>query len=399
MQVKIAHTKPSARPPITSWDFCSRGELRRALEEIGDRLKAADLSFASTGDDIASLGAQLASIAEHLKRQSGDVPNPVPTTRYDIQLSPAGLYQQCLELREHLLLMEIGLRQDAVTRVNLALGQLRTCTTYESLSTALPRAVVTLGFGRALFSRVSRMQWIAEAGFSSRSADEGRRMVDIGSRPPFRELRGLFEHDVVVGRQAIIGSAARSIHRVHPELHAAIQSPAYVAAPIEVGSHVIGFVSADQSSRSGSVDDFDRELLSILCRGTGMILEQMAESERQAVMEGPSGRRRSRGDRPQAAASRYVGPDLTNRESEVGLLITRGMTNKEIAKYLTIAETTAKIHVKNVLQKLGAANRTEAAALLLTSQHYLPLADGQRSLSATGSPTTPSMWSSMARPM
>jgi ATP/maltotriose-dependent transcriptional regulator MalT len=58
---------------------------------------------------------------------------------------------------------------------------------------------------------------------------------------------------------------------------------------------------------------------------------------------------------------------LTNREREVLALVAEGLTNKEIAKHLYISESTAKLHVFRVRQKLGARSRTEAA-LLATKQ-------------------------------
>lgn len=344
---------------MTTWVNCSSDELRRALEEIGVRLKTARHAPADLYD-VRMLGAQLSSIVEHLQVRSGALALPHVAPRTNAMSTVLALYEQYLEIREFLLLMEMEQKQEAVVHVNDALGRLRICDTYEALATALPKAVVSLGFGRALFSRVSRMRWIAESGASIGNPSEARRMVAIGSRPPYRELRGLFEHEVVVERRAIIGSATRALDRVHPELHAEIQSQAYVAAPIEVGSHVIGFISADRSSRSGSVNEFDRELLSLLCRGTGLLLERMAKP----ILDRKSASKRGYEVRPPTARE-YVGPDLTHREFEVARLITRGMTNKEIAGHLTIAETTAKVHVKNILQKLGASNRTEAASLLL----------------------------------
>jgi DNA-binding CsgD family transcriptional regulator len=54
---------------------------------------------------------------------------------------------------------------------------------------------------------------------------------------------------------------------------------------------------------------------------------------------------------------------LTRRELEVLRLLGRGHTNKEIAAKLVIAEVTAKVHVRNILRKLQARSRTEAAIL------------------------------------
>ena len=52
---------------------------------------------------------------------------------------------------------------------------------------------------------------------------------------------------------------------------------------------------------------------------------------------------------------------LTERETEVLQLLADGRSNKEIARQLQIAETTVKSHVKNIMQKLDVASRTQAA--------------------------------------
>ena len=57
------------------------------------------------------------------------------------------------------------------------------------------------------------------------------------------------------------------------------------------------------------------------------------------------------------------GADLTQREREVLALLADGKTNREIAQQLIISESTARLHVSNILSKLGASNRTEAASL------------------------------------
>lgn len=52
---------------------------------------------------------------------------------------------------------------------------------------------------------------------------------------------------------------------------------------------------------------------------------------------------------------------LTKREHEILLLISKGMSNKEIARRLEIVETTVKVHVKHLLRKLNLRSRVEAA--------------------------------------
>ena len=55
-------------------------------------------------------------------------------------------------------------------------------------------------------------------------------------------------------------------------------------------------------------------------------------------------------------------PGLTERERDVMRLVAAGRSNKEIAAELFISPKTVSVHVSNILGKLGAATRGEAAA-------------------------------------
>jgi DNA-binding CsgD family transcriptional regulator len=71
------------------------------------------------------------------------------------------------------------------------------------------------------------------------------------------------------------------------------------------------------------------------------------------------------------SASRQTTPKtsdslLTPREQEVLALVRQGLSNRQIARTLWIAESTVKAHVHHVLEKLGARSRTEAAAVSST---------------------------------
>ena len=54
---------------------------------------------------------------------------------------------------------------------------------------------------------------------------------------------------------------------------------------------------------------------------------------------------------------------LSPRETEVFELLSQGLTNKEIAHTLVVSESTVKVHVRHILEKLGVKTRTAAAAL------------------------------------
>ncbi len=60
-------------------------------------------------------------------------------------------------------------------------------------------------------------------------------------------------------------------------------------------------------------------------------------------------------------SERMVFSELTPRETDVLALIVQGMSNQQIANTLEIAEKTVRIHVSNVLAKLGVGDRTQAA--------------------------------------
>jgi NarL family two-component system response regulator LiaR len=70
-----------------------------------------------------------------------------------------------------------------------------------------------------------------------------------------------------------------------------------------------------------------------------------------------------------AAAPPVPRPDLTKREREVLALLVAAQTNSAIATQLQISYSTVHLHVSNILTKLGASNRTEAA--MLAVQHKL----------------------------
>lgn len=51
---------------------------------------------------------------------------------------------------------------------------------------------------------------------------------------------------------------------------------------------------------------------------------------------------------------------LTDREIQLLILVADGLSNKSIAQHLSISENTVKYHMRQILQKLDAQNRTEA---------------------------------------
>lgn len=71
--------------------------------------------------------------------------------------------------------------------------------------------------------------------------------------------------------------------------------------------------------------------------------------------------RHTPGDREALIAANY--PQLTPRQRGVLALLSQGYTNRDIAQRLGMCENTVKAHVKQVMRKLDASNRTQAALM------------------------------------
>ena len=97
---------------------------------------------------------------------------------------------------------------------------------------------------------------------------------------------------------------------------------------------------------------------------TGAVLKSSSNDEMiGAVLKVARGERYLSADIEHLLADDPPLPDLSPRQIEILESIARGLTNKEIAAQLEISLESVKSHIKIVLEKLGAASRTEAASI------------------------------------
>jgi DNA-binding NarL/FixJ family response regulator len=111
--------------------------------------------------------------------------------------------------------------------------------------------------------------------------------------------------------------------------------------------------------------DGDGEIQRALRAGaSGYMLKSLPKAELLGVIRSVhAGKRKVPPDVAARLAEHLGDDDLTVRELEVLRLIRDGHRNKQIADHLAIAETTVNFHIKNLVDKLGANDRTHAVTI------------------------------------
>ena len=114
-----------------------------------------------------------------------------------------------------------------------------------------------------------------------------------------------------------------------------------------------------------SSSDSDGEIQRALRSGAaGYVLKSMPQSELLAVIRSVHAGKRHVPAEVAAVLAEHLGEEeLTPREIEVLQLIRDGHKNKQVADRLAISENTVNFHIKNIVQKLGANDRTHAVTI------------------------------------
>jgi DNA-binding CsgD family transcriptional regulator len=362
-------------------------QLRRRVERataqaaalLGERLPAAR----ADGDADDALEQIVGAVTEALVEGGGSAPWAQATELHRLQLQ---LLQRRFERRF-----------DALERVHQALVRLREISSPSVMVSRAPEELCAAsGFDRALLSRIREGSLIAESAyFAGDAAGAAKAVEDLRQLAP-RLQHPLIETEVMRRRRATIVLEARLHPRVHREMAELMGWESYAAAALVIQGEVVGLLHADRLPSGRQVDALDRDVLWAFALGYAQILES-ATLRRTLRRERDQTRRfldwlnarsgqlsdaaldlSAEESAPTVAAALSEpllseGRDdravfdglLTRRELDVLRLMARGKTNGAVAAELVISEGTVKFHVNNILRKLHAGNRAEAASLYL----------------------------------
>jgi DNA-binding CsgD family transcriptional regulator/GAF domain-containing protein len=286
------------------------------------------------------------------------------------------------------------------SRIHASLERMRMMSTSaEIIAAAAEQLCVACGFDRAMVSRLDGSTWIPQTlhvvGAGDRSAARLRAFAR-GLR--IRLVAPMPEVEIVRRRTPMLVADAQADPRTFRPLVERSGTRVYVVAPLVVDAAVIGFLHADTHTSGRPLTAIDRDNLQTFTEGFGLVVERAVLAERLALQRvqiagafaetevlidelcgSPVALARAKRRAPSGASGMTLGmssvvqgrrPDpaaseFTARQHEVLVLLAAGATNAEIADQLTVAETTVKSHVKHILRKLGAANRSEAIARYL----------------------------------
>lgn len=111
----------------------------------------------------------------------------------------------------------------------------------------------------------------------------------------------------------------------------------------------------------------DVEIQRSLAAGArGYLLKNMPPKELvEAIRQAHAGRKQIPREVAAQLAEHVTDERLTDREIDVLQHVAGGNRNREIAEQLSISEETVKVHVKHIMEKLGASDRTGAVAIAL----------------------------------
>jgi len=240
------------------------------------------------------------------------------------------------------------------------------------------------GMRRALLSRIGDGVW---SPWKSAQTDPDPERAEAWNSIDAIAIEDMpLEAEVAQLRQPLLVAHPDDEPRIHSVLRRLTDAP-FIVVPIAPADTVIGLLHVDRYGEKRTVDTDDRDVAWAFAEGFGRIYERAVYRQRlddlrrlvqiATVRQGqstseidptiellPPGIVES--DIHVAPREMRLPPGLlTGREREVAELMAAGFSNEQIGERLVITRATVKSHMRSVLRKLGAANRSQAIAVYL----------------------------------
>jgi len=270
--------------------------------------------------------------------------------------------------------MRAGDRADVVRSFTDGIRRMRTVESLQRLGRqACTELSDALGFDNALLS------FVEDDGFVVEESDQGLGgPTVIPRRECVPERKCIRLRDTIRTNEADVPAA--------PGYRELLGSVHYLVAPVIVKSRVVALLHVSRSTQGGFCVG-DNDVLDAFASAYSLLYERMLNSERvqqqRISIARAAARLTEEADRIAAAAIRLdverddgvepptitgdsaLAATLSDRERQVFERLVMGASNADIADELVITVETVKTHVKRILRKIGAINRSEAIALYM----------------------------------
>jgi DNA-binding CsgD family transcriptional regulator len=284
---------------------------------------------------------------------------------------------------------QLAARLQACERVRAAVARLvQIGPVGDILTRGAVEAAEAADLDRAIVSRVSNGDLIVEALHLRADDGSAANALEDLRHSPVRLEYPLLECEFLRRRRAQLVDA---VDHDEPARHAFLRTlswGAYVAAPVVVEGHVVGLIHGDRLPERGPLSLVDRDALEHFAFGFARVFERAVLRRRlrdqrreiRHIAAWVDSRTAELSDAaidlevdltptddgrpstPSGLRDEDLIKILTRRELDVLRLIADGKTNADIARTLFVSQGTVKFHVKNVLRKMQAVNRADAAS-------------------------------------